>query len=144
LSKCSNEDDECLLLLLSSVTIDLRAADADTFPNSAGSGVALVTDVSSGRIAAGLAGSGGGTNRFWLGDDDDDDVEGGGSFCDGWDNSDPTSPPSECDDSAGSLLVDDVGWLDPGFFHNRYTLWIAGAFGLSSVGSGVGATYPML
>jgi len=90
LSKCSNEDDECRLLLLSSVAIDFRAAEADTFPNSTGSGETLVTEVSSGRIAAVLAGSGGGTIRFgWGGgdgdddDDDDDGVASGGSLCDG-------------------------------------------------------------
>jgi len=121
LSKCSNEDDECLLLLLSKVAIDFKAAEADTFPNSAGSGEALVMDVSSGRITAVLGGSGGAI-RCRLGGDDDDNVGRGRSLCGGWDGDDPMSSPSEYDDSAGSLLVDDIGWPDPGFFHNLYTL----------------------
>ena len=69
MSRCSNEVDESLLLLLSNDTIDLSAAEADTFPNAPESGEAVVTDVSNGRIVAVLAGSGGGTIRFWLGDD---------------------------------------------------------------------------
>ena len=101
-------------MLLSSDTIDLSAAEADTFPNSAKSGEALVTDVSSGRIAAVLAGSGGGTFRFKFGGDGDNDVGAGRSLCGIWGGGDPASPPSKYDDSVDSLL-------DPGFFHNRYT-----------------------
>ena len=74
---------ECLRPLLSRDAIDLSAADADTFPNSAGSGVALVADVCTGRIAALLAGSGGGTIRLKLGGDaEDDDIGLAGSFRD--------------------------------------------------------------
>ena len=79
----SNEDDECLLLLLSRDTIDLSAAEADTFPNSAGSGETLVTDVSGGRIAAVLAGSGGGTCPFKLGGVVVEGVWMAESLCDG-------------------------------------------------------------